>query len=143
MWEARSRPTDADSNSLTYSLDGPGADSFTIVSSSGQIRTKAALNYESRQSYSVTVKVDDRQKRDNSVAAKSVTIMVENVDEIPPAPAAPRVAGIPGSTDSVRVTWDAPANMGPSIIDYEVRWGVAGETAGPHWWAAQERTEAR
>ena len=69
--------SDADSNSLTYTLEGPGADSFTIVSSSGQIRTKSPLDYETRQSYSVTVKVDDRQKRDNSVAAKSVTITVD------------------------------------------------------------------
>ena len=107
--------SDADSNSLTYSLEGPGADSFTIVSSSGQIRTKSPLDHETRQSYSVTVKVDDRQKKDNSVAAKSVTIMVDDVREPPPAPGAPTVAGIPGSTDSVRVTWDEPANTGPPV----------------------------
>ena len=118
--------TDADSNRLTYSLEGPGKDSFTIVSSSGQIRTRAALDYETRGSYSVTVKVNDGQKKGNSVAAKSVTIEVLNKEELPPAPAAPRVAGIPGSTDSVRVTWDAPANTGPPITDYAVRYGVAG-----------------
>ena len=36
--------SDADSNSLTYTLEGPGADSFTILSSSGQIRTKSPLD---------------------------------------------------------------------------------------------------
>ena len=36
------------------------------------------------------------------------------------------VAGIPGSTDSVRVAWNAPAYTGPSITDYEVRWGIVG-----------------
>ena len=118
--------TDADSNSLTYSLEGPGADSFTIVSSSGQIRTKSPLDYETRSSYSVTVKVDDGSRRANSSAAKSVTIKVGNVDEIPPPPEAPTVSGIPGSTDSVRVTWDASANTGPAITDYEVRYGEAG-----------------
>ena len=51
--------TDADSNRLRYSLEGPGKDSFTIVSSSGQIQTRGALDYESRNSYSVTVKVND------------------------------------------------------------------------------------
>ena len=71
--------SDADSNNLTYSLEGPGKDSFTIVSSSGQIRTMSPVDYETRQSYSVTVKVDDGQKKDNSVAAKSVTIMVDDV----------------------------------------------------------------
>ena len=41
--------TDADSNRLTYSLEGPGANSFAIVSGSGQIRTKAPLDYEPRR----------------------------------------------------------------------------------------------
>ena len=126
--------SDADSNSLTYTLEGPGADSFTIVSSSGQIRTRSPLDYETRQSYSVTVKVDDRQKRDNSVATKSVTITVDNVREPPPAPAAPKVAGIPGSTSSVRVTWDEPANTGPRITGYDVHYREVGSGWGrwPH-----------
>ncbi len=113
--------TDTDRNRLTYSLEGPGEDSFTIVSTSGQIRTRSALDYESRQRYSLTVKVNDGQRRDNSVAVKSVAIIVGDVDERPSAPSAPRVTGIAGSTDSVRVTWDEPANTGPPIIDYDVR----------------------
>ena len=107
--------TDSDRNRLTYSLEGPGAASFTIVASSGQIRTRAPLNYEERSSYSMTVKVNDGQRRDNSIAVKSVTIIVDDVDERPTAPPAPRVTGIAGSTDSVRVTWEEPANAGPAI----------------------------
>ena len=126
--------SDADSNTLRYSLEGPGKDFFTILSSSGQIRTRSPLDFETRQSYSVTVKVDDGQKRKNSVAAKSVTITVDNVIEIPAAPAAPKIAGIPGSTDSVRVTWDAPANTGPSITDYEVHYKEAGSGLGFGRW---------
>ena len=118
--------TDADGNRLTYTLDGPNKDLFTIVSSSGQIRTRAALDYETQASYSLTVKVDDGSRRANSGAARSVTIGVDDVDEIPPAPAAPTVAGISGSTDSVRVTWDAPTYTGPPITDYAVRYGEAG-----------------
>ena len=118
--------TDADGNRLTYRLEGPGKDSFTIVASSGQISTRSPLDHESRSSYSVTVEVDDNTRRANSGAAKSVTITVDNVDEVPPPPAAPRVAGIPGSTDSINVTWDASANTGPPITDYEVRWGISG-----------------
>ncbi|MYB48078.1 MAG: hypothetical protein F4X72_02180 [Dehalococcoidia bacterium] len=127
--------SDADSNSLTYTLEGPGKDSFTIVSSgsqSGQIRTKSPLDHETRNSYSVTVKVDDRQRKANSVATKSVTIMVDDVREAPSAPAAPKVAGIPGSTDSVRVTWDAPANTGPAITGYDVHYREVG--SGPLRW---------
>ena len=118
--------SDANGNRLTYTLEGPGKDSFTIVSSSGQVRTRASLDHEERSRYSVTVRVDDGQRKDNSSAAKSVTIMVDDVREEPPAPAAPRVAGIPGSTDSVRVMWDEPANTGPSIDVYEVRYSGGG-----------------
>ena len=114
--------TDADRNSLTYSLSGPGAASFDINRSTGQIRTKAGVtyDYESRQSYSTTVKVDDGQGKDNSVATKSVTIELSDRDEPPHTPAAPSVMAIPDSTDSVRVTWDEPDNDGPPINDYDV-----------------------
>ena len=124
--------SDADSNNLRYGLEGPGKDSFTIVSSSGQIRTKSSLDFETRKSYSLTVKVDDGQKKDNSVAAKSVTIMVDDVREAPSAPAAPTVAGIPGSTSSIRVTWAAPANTGPSVTGYDVHYREVG--SGPTRW---------
>ena len=124
--------SDADSNSLTYTLEGPGKDSFTIISSSGQIRTRSPLNYEERSSYSVTVKVDDRQRKDNSVAAKSVTIMVDDIREPPSPPAAPMVAGIPGSTSSIRVMWAAPANTGPDVTGYDVQYREVG--SGPTRW---------
>ena len=124
--------SDADSNTLRYSLEGPGKDSFTIVSSSGQIRTMSPLDHETRQSYSVTVKVDDGQNKDNSVAAKSVTIMVDDVREAPSPPAAPTVTGIPGSTSSIRVTWAAPANTGPSVTVYDVHYREVG--SGPTRW---------
>ena len=126
--------SDSDSNTLRYSIEGPGAASFTIVSSSGQIRTRSPLDFEKRNSYSVTVKVDDGQKRANSVAAKSVTITVDNVAEQPSAPAAPRVSGISGSTDSVRVTWDAPVNTGPAVTEYEVHYREAGSGLGFARW---------
>ena len=115
--------TDADrGNRLTYSLDGPGKDSFTITSA-GQIRTKSGVtyNYESRKSYSVTVKVDDGQRKDNSVATKSVSITIQNETEPPSTPNPPRVIPIPSSTESVRVTWEKPDNTGPPITDYDVQ----------------------
>ena len=125
--------TDNDGNRLTYTLEGPGKDSFTIVSSSGQIRTRAALDHEERDSYSVTVKVNDGQSKDNSIATKSVTIEVDDVVEPPSAPAAPTVTGVPGSTDSVKVTWEEPANTGADITGYDVQYGVSG-TGGFNRW---------
>ena len=124
---------DDDGNTLTYSLEGPGADSFTI-NSSGQIRTKSRLDYESREFYSVTVQVDDRQKKDNSTAAKSVTIRVRDIVETPLRARAPRVTGIPGSTTSVGVAWDEPENTGPAITEYGVEYRLSGSSDGWDEW---------
>ena len=124
--------SDKDSDRLTYKLEGPGKDSFTIASG-GQIRTRAALNYEERSSYSLTVRVDDGSKKANSSAAKSVTVTVDDVREAPSAPAAPTVSGIPGSTDSVRVTWKEPVNTGPPVTDYDVHFRVAGQGGFGRW----------
>ena len=52
--------TDADGDTLTYTLGGTDAASFDITSTSGQIETSAALNFEQKSSYSVTVSVADR-----------------------------------------------------------------------------------
>ena len=84
----------------------------------------------------MTVKVNDGQRRSNSTAAKSVTIEVVDVSELPSVPRPPTVMGVPGSTDSVRVTWDEPANTGPPITDYDVQYGVAG-TGGFNTWTHQ------
>ena len=40
-----------DDNVLTYRLDGPDAELFDFVTSSGQIRTKASLNHEDPRCY--------------------------------------------------------------------------------------------
>ena len=113
--------TDSDSNTLTYSLDGVHEDLFGFDTGTGQIRTKTPLDYESRSSYSLTVKVDDGTGRSNSSAAISVTIAVTDMDETPSATDRPTVMAT-GSTTNVRVTWDQPANMGPAIIYYEVQY---------------------
>ena len=53
--------TDDDNDTLTYSLDdGIDADSFSIDASSGQLLTKAALDYETGANrYTVTVTATD------------------------------------------------------------------------------------
>ena len=53
--------TDSDNDTLTYSLSGADASSFTIDSSNGQIRTVSGIiyNFEVKSSYNVTVNVHD------------------------------------------------------------------------------------
>ena len=49
--------TDADNDTLTYTLSGTDAADFAIVSTTGQLKTSAALDFETDSSYAVTVTV--------------------------------------------------------------------------------------
>ena len=128
--------TDTDSgDTLTYTLEGTDAASFTIVATSGQIRTRSGVtyDYEAQPSYSVTVKVDDGNGGTDMV---TVTIELTNdVNERPLAPAAPRVTATPNTTDSLTVSWSAPSNTGrPAIESYDLQYreGTTGSwTEGP------------
>ena len=53
--------TDFNRDTLTYSLRGLGSDLFDVDSSSGQLLTKAALDYETEASYTVFVWVQDNK----------------------------------------------------------------------------------
>ena len=77
---------DADNDRLTYSISGADAAFFEVVAASGQLRTKEALNHESRGSYSFTMSVHDgRDIHNNSDTSVddtiSVTVTVNDVDE--------------------------------------------------------------
>ena len=48
---------------LTYTLGGTDAASFDIVPTTGQLRTKAALNHEATASYTVAVAVRDSKRQ--------------------------------------------------------------------------------
>lgn len=72
--------TDADSgDTLTYSLGGTDAASFTIDTATGQLQTKAALDYETKDSYSVTVFVSDGKGGTDSI---DVVINITDVSEV-------------------------------------------------------------
>ena len=123
--------TDDDGDTLTYSLEGTDADSFDIDPATGQLITKAALDEETEDSYSVTVKADDGTGADNSSADQPVTITVADVDEEPAAPAAPVVTtgSTSGSeTTSLEINWYEPVNTGPAITDYDYRYKKTTDT---------------
>ena len=78
--------TDPEADTLTYSLSGTDAASFDINKTTGQLQTKAALDFETKPTYTVTVSV--RDSKDSSGTADTatdntttVTIKVDNVDE--------------------------------------------------------------
>ena len=125
--------TDDDGHTLTYTLEGADAASFDILSTSGQIQTKAGVtyNHEATSTYTVIVKADDSNGGTDTV---TVTITVTDVDEPPGQPAAPSVSAMAGSTTSLDVTWTAPTNTGPAIASYDLQYraGTSGNfTNGP------------
>ena len=91
--------TDADDDTLTYTLEGTDAASFQIDSTSGQIQTKSGVtyDYETKSSYSVTVKADDGKGGTDTIA---VAIDLLDVDETmaPPAVTDVDVTSTPSAT---------------------------------------------
>ncbi|RKU22986.1 hypothetical protein C6499_19315 [Candidatus Poribacteria bacterium] len=75
--------TDTDGDDLTYSLTGPDAASFTIDAATGLLSTTGALDYETRNAYTVTVNVSDSKDDDGEADTGiddsiTVNITIEN-----------------------------------------------------------------
>ncbi|MCY4059360.1 MAG: cadherin domain-containing protein, partial [Gammaproteobacteria bacterium] len=115
--------TDADGDPLTYALGGTDTAAFELDTSSGQLRTKAALDYETKASYAVTVSVSDGKDAaggaDDAVdATVSVTIAVTDVLDSGTLPTNV-VAGTSGLT-SIGLSWDAVATASGYHVEYRV-----------------------
>ena len=75
--------SDANADALTYALSGADVASFAIDSDTGQLMTLAALDFETKPTYSVTVTASDSGGLSDSI---DVTITVTDVvDETQPA----------------------------------------------------------
>ena len=79
--------TDADNDTLTYSLD-TASDAFFDIDSDGQLWTEAGLDREATSSYSVNVSVSDGKASDGTASTSTdstitVTITVTDVNERP------------------------------------------------------------
>ena len=72
-----------DGDSLTYTLDDASAEFFDIDSATGQLQTKADLDFETQDSYTVTVTVTDSSNASDTI---TVTITVTGVNEAPAFP---------------------------------------------------------
>ena len=101
--------TDLDNDTLTYSLGGPDSAAFSLVDTSGQLQTSAALNYEDKDSYSVTVSVSDSKGGSDSI---SVTIEVTDVDEN----RAPVFAEGSSTSRSVAESTPSQRNIGTAVL---------------------------
>ncbi len=131
--------TDADGDTLTYSLLSAGSDhnSFTIDASGNiKVATGVTLDHEAKSSYSMFAEVTDGEDSNGDTEQTAtiddsiiVTISVTDANEPPAAPTAPTVAATSGSSTSLDVSWIAPDTAGkPAITDYDVQYQASGET---------------
>ena len=97
-----------DDDTLTYTLGGADAASFGIVSTSGQLQTSAALDFETKPSYSVTVSVSDGNGGSDSI---DVRIDVTDVGEN----RAPAFAEGTSTTRSIAENTASGQNIGRAI----------------------------
>ena len=71
--------TDPNNDVLTYTLGGTNRSSFRIDSSSGQLRTRRPLDYETKDTYTVTVNVSDSNEGNASI---TLTINITDVPSL-------------------------------------------------------------
>ena len=71
--------TDANSDTLTYSLGGTDANAFDIDDTSGQLQTRDPLDYETKSTYTVTISVSDG----GLSSSIEVTIHISDADDAP------------------------------------------------------------
>ncbi len=104
---------DPDDDTVTYVLGGTDAASFDIDASTGQLKTKAALDYEAKASYTVTVTVSDSRGGSESI---DLTIMVTDVDETPPVTPTPTPTPSPTPTPTPTATPRPTATPTPTAM---------------------------
>ena len=138
--------TDDDtSDTLTYSLSGTDATSFTIVDTTGQIQTETVFDYDNdaKTSYSVTVSVHDSKDpwgNADTTADDDIDVTINVTDmEIPAIPGQPTVTATPGAAAGLTVTWTAidPTETAP-VDGYDVQYQV--KDADPPAWSSANVT---
>ena len=128
--------TDDDNDILTYTLEGRDAASFDIDRATGQLKTKAALDFETTPTYEVTVRATDPAgvpQAVNAEAENSDTVMVDiTVTDVNEAPAVAGDAAVTFNEDTGDIetalgdyTANDPDQGAPTPT-----WSVAGPDGG-------------
>ncbi len=118
---------DADGDSLTYTMEGADAASFTFDASARRIKTKTGVSYdhEAKSSYAVTIRVSDGA----ASGTVAVTIDVTDVNEPPEISGQESLSFTENqATELVLTTYTAtdPEDPNASIT----RWSLTGTDAG-------------
>ncbi|WP_420625273.1 cadherin domain-containing protein [Candidatus Poriferisodalis sp.] len=126
--------SDSEDKIERYDITG-GADQsfFLVIASSGHLEFRNGPNYEdprdqrANNTYVVEVTATSGTGTREKTATQTITVTVTDVNtEAPGKPGAPAVST--ASVTSLSVGWSAPANAGPAITDYDMRYraGISG-----------------
>ena len=123
--------TDADaSDSISgYAISGGADQGKFSIDTNGALTFKSAPNYEAPtdagtdNTYAVEVTATGGTSTRALTATQTITVTVTDVAEPPSAPATPTVSAV--TADGFTVSWTAPTNTGPAILDYTVRYREA------------------
>ena len=120
---------DASDNITGYAISGGADQGKFSIDTNGALTFKSAPNYEAPtdagtdNTYAVAVTATSGTSPRTLTATQTITVTVTDVNEPPSAPATPTVSAV--TADGFTVSWTAPANTGPAILDYTVRYREA------------------
>ena len=118
--------TDANGDTVTYTLGGADASLFRIRSDDGQLEVKGKLDHETDRSHTVTVTANDGSGGSNATDSITVTIYVTDVDDAPKITAG-------GLAISGSPTLDYP-EMGTDVVE---TYTVTGPDAASATWSLE------
>ena len=122
---------DTDNDLLTYSLSGTDAAAFSIVTTTGQLRTLEPLDFETKPSYSVTVEVHDGLDALGNTSTtvddmQAVTITIENVEE-------QGTVTLSSDTGTIRARVPVMATLADDDIPSSVTWQWSRSPTKNNW----------
>ena len=127
--------TDSDnSDTLRYSLGGTDAGSFSINSSNGQLSSSTQFDYETKNSYEVTVTVSDGREGTDSISV-SISVTNDPSDDITPN-SAPTFTDGGSTTRSIAENMPGGTDVGSAISATDsdnsdtLRYSLSGTDAG-------------
>ena len=124
---------DVQDSVVGYRVSGGLDSALFSITNGGVLSFRSAPDYENpadnggNNVYVLVVEVTSGVGGRVRTATQSISVTVVDVDEVPSTPSAP-VLSSPTST-SLLVSWSAPGGTGPSIIDYDVGYGL--NSGGP------------
>ena len=106
--------TDPENDAITWSVEGTDASAFNI-SSSGELTFVTSPDYETKTSYSVTVKATAGGKH----ATRAVAVSITNVDDTSVPGRVTVITATATAHDTVSLSWEAPAG-GATVTGYKI-----------------------